>query len=102
MLLSPFHMRQNAGTNREGKWFVRGSRCKVKFSTKEYLKPHALLKQSPLSEVYGAECVGLILRATEGAGGKHNLAKMSYLRHRSRKKITSESRGKMNLGRGCH
>ena len=64
--------------------------------------PHALLEQSPLSDVHGADCVGLILRATEGAGGKHNLTKMSYLRHRSSKRTASEGRGKMNLGRGCH
>lgn len=98
MLLSPFHMRQNAGTNREGKWSVQGSKCKVKFSMKEYLKSHAFLLQSPLNDVSGAEHMGPMLRATEGADGKHNMTNMSYLRHRSRKRITSESRGKMDLG----
>lgn len=52
------------------KWFVRGSRCKVKFSTKEYLKPHALLKRSPLSEIYGAECVGLDFKSYRGGRWK--------------------------------
>lgn len=43
---------------------------KVKFSTKEYLRPHAFLRQSPFSNESGTEHVGPLLRAIERAGGK--------------------------------
>ena len=89
-------MRQNAGTNREGKWFVRDSKCKVKFSIQEYLRPHTFLLQSPFSDISGAESMGLMVRAAKGACGEPHLNEMSYLRHRSGKRVTYETRGRKN------
>lgn len=42
--------------------------------------------------------MGPKLGATEGAGKEHSLTQMSYLRHRSGRRMKSESRGKIDLG----